>query len=118
RHSVEGTDPRMQIGRRVRRDASRCMKIGRKYWVQYSLAGRHHFEPLGTSNKAVAIRKAHEIAQRIARGEERRLVPRHTLAEVANQYLDLQRNRGRAKKTLVKYTQVLNELVRWFEDRR
>ncbi len=102
----------------MRRDARGAVKTGRKYWCQYCLDGRHHYEPLGTSNKAVAIRKAHEIAQRIGRGEERRVIPKHTLAEVANQYLDIQRNRGRAEKTMTKYQQVLNDLIKWYEKRR
>lgn len=105
----------MQIGRRVS-TAARGGKAGKKYWIQYCLEGKHHYEPAGTTNKAVAIRRAHEISQRIGRGEERRVVPKHTLADVVKHYLDLHRNRGRAAKTMVKYTQVLNELVEWFEE--
>jgi integrase len=115
RHQVEGTAPAMQIGRRVG-SVSSGGKVGRKYWVQYCLDGKHHYEPTGTTNKAVAIRRAHAIAQRIGRGEERRVVPKHTLKDVVKQYLDLQRNRGRAGKTMVKYTQVLSDLVEWFEE--
>ncbi len=105
----------MQIGKRVG-SAAGGGKVGKKYWIQYCIDGTHHHEPTGTTNKAVAIRRAHEVAQRIGRGEERRVVPKHTLDEVVTQYLDLQRNRGRAGKTMVKYTQVLNDLVEWFEE--
>ena len=115
RHHVEGAVPAMQIGKRVG-PAARGGKVGKKYWIQYCIDGKHRYEPTGTTNKAVAVRRAHEVAQRLARGEERRVMPRHTLAEVVQQYLDLQRNRGRAGKTIVKYTQVLNDLVEWFEE--
>jgi hypothetical protein len=114
RANVEGTVPPMQIGKRVA-SVSRGGKVGRKYWIQYCLDGKHHYEPTGATNKAVAIRRAHEVAQRLARGEQRRVAPRHTLAEVVQKYLDRQRDRGRAHKTRVKYTQVLNDLVEWFE---
>ncbi len=105
----------MQIGRRVGSIASGG-KVGRKYWIKYCIDGKHRYEPTGSSNKAVSIRRAHEVAQRIGRGEERRIIPKHTLAHVVQQYLDLQRNRGRARKTMVKYAQVLNDLVEWFEE--
>lgn len=115
RHQVEGTEPPMQIGKRVRNTPS-GEKIGRKYWVQYCFDGKHHYEPTGSSNKAVAVRRAHEIAQRIGRGEERQVVPKVTLEQVVQDYLAVQQNRGRARKTMIKYTQVLNELVDWYEE--
>ncbi len=115
RANVEGTVPPMQIGKRVA-TAARGGAVGRKYWIQYCIDGKHHYEPTGSTNKAVAIRRAHEIAQRLARGEQRRVAPKHTLADVVQKYLERQRDRGRARKTLTKYTQVLNDLVEWFEE--
>jgi hypothetical protein len=115
RANVEGTVPPMQIGKRFA-TAARGGAIGRKYWIQYCIDGQHHYEPTGSTNKSVAIRRAHEIAHRLARGEQRRIAPKHTLAEVVEKYLGRQRDRGRARKTIVKYTQVLNDLVEWYEE--
>ena len=79
----------MQIGHRVA-TAARGGAVGRKYWIQYCIDGKHHYEPTGSTNKAVAIRRAHEVAQRLARGEQRRVAPKHTLADVVQKYLDRQ----------------------------
>ena len=117
RYHVEGTDPPIQIGHRAKRLPSGAVLVSRKYSAQYSLAGRQRCESLGTTNKAVAIRKAHEIARRIARGEERLISRRIDLRELVKQYLSMQQDRGAAPKTLTKYTHVLNELAEWYEQR-
>jgi integrase len=114
---VEGTDPPIQIGHRAKRFADGTERISRKWSAQYSLAGRQRCESLGTTNKAVAIRKSHEIAQRIARGEERIITRRIDLRDMVKQYLAMQEDRGAAPKTITKYTHVLNELTNWYDER-
>lgn len=117
RCNVEGTDPPIQIGHRVNRRPDGREQISRKWSAQYSLAGRHRYESLGTTNKAAAIRKAHEITQRIARGEERAVPKRLDVADLVEQYLVNLRNKGSSSKTVVKYTQVLDELIEWCRKR-
>jgi integrase/recombinase XerD len=117
RCNVEGTDPPIQIGHRVKRKPGGAITISKKYTAQFSVGGRHRYESLGTNNKSVAIRKAHAIAQRIAEGEERIVNRRLDLANVVKEYLETLRDRGLAPKTDTKYTQVLDEFVDWYSRR-
>jgi hypothetical protein len=117
RCQVEGTGPPIQIGHRVKRYADGSERVSRKWSAQYCVAGRHRYESLGTTNKASAIRKAHEIGQRLARGDERAVSRRIDLDALVKEYLSVQEDRGASPKTLTKYTQVLDELVDWFRER-
>ena len=117
RYSVEGTDPPFQIGHKVKRDRHGTLRIGRMWTAQYCLGGRHRYVSLRTPNKAAAIRQVHEIALGLSRGEERVVAKRIALSQLVKQYLATQTDRGRASTTLVKYTQVLEELVEWHDER-
>lgn len=116
RCQVEGSEPPIQLGHRVYRDAQGQEKTSKRWFAQYCLDGRHHYEPLKTSNKAAAIRKAHEIVQRLGRGEERKVQRRRELVDLVKDYLELQQNRGRAPKTMEKYKFVLDGLVAWWTE--
>ena len=78
---VEGAELPIQIGHRSKRGPEGTYRVSRKWSAQYCLAGG-----IGTTNEAVVIRKAHEISQRIARGEERAVPKRINLQDLVTQY--------------------------------
>jgi integrase len=114
RQLVEGTEPCIYIGHRVRRDPRSGKQVPCKPWyAEWNEHGVKRSKALGTPNKKVAIRRAHEICRRILVGEQAKpkQVSLHRLAE---QYLAMQRAQGRAPTTLTKYTQVLeSKLIPW-----
>lgn len=107
RCQVEGTEPRMYIGHRERRDPKTGEKRAcRPWYVEYSLHGTKQHEKLGTTNKQVAIRKAHEICRRILNGEQAKPTPL-ALQRGVELYLAAARHQGRAPTTMTKYKYVL-----------
>jgi hypothetical protein len=68
---------------------------------------------LGTSNKAAAIRSAYALAERLERGQQRVRDSRRTIQELADVYYACCKNRGRARKTSVKYRGQLNRFKQW-----
>jgi hypothetical protein len=69
RQQVEGTEPVVYIGHRVFRGAGGVEKISNPWYAEYCLHNRQRFEALGTTNKGVAISKAHAICARIRGGQ-------------------------------------------------
>jgi len=64
RHLVEGTEPCIYIGHQVRRDIRTGTLIPRKPWyAEWNEHGINRSETLRTTNKKVAIRRAHEICR-------------------------------------------------------
>lgn len=122
RQLVEGTEPRIYIGHRVRRDSkSGRERPCRPYVAEYSLHGTKQHERFGTTNKQVAIRKAHEICRRIQSGKHAKPTPL-ALPRGVDLYLAATRHQGRAPTTVTKYEHVLErkllpfaagERVRW-----
>ena len=117
RTAVEGTTPTIYIGHRTYRDKrTGKVMVSKTWYAEYCRDARSSYEPLKTSSKAEAIRRAHKIVDRIETGEPRPASRRPELKEVATAYLDLQRSRGRAPKTMEKYEMLLlRRLVPWAE---
>ena len=60
------------MGRRTYADKrTGKLRIAKPYWAEYFANGKQSQEPLGTSNKASAIRAAYALAERPERGESR-----------------------------------------------
>lgn len=116
RQPVEGTTPTVYIGHRTYRDRhTRRQKVSKTWYAEYCLDAQRYYEALGTTNRAAAVKAAHAIVQRIEAGQPNSGRRRVALSELKDVYMTMQRNRGRAPKTLEKYEYVLNELVVWAE---
>lgn len=113
RELVTGTEPKVYIGRRVYRDRLGMARVTRTYFAEYCVYGRRFCAALKTADKALAVRRAHEIVSRIARGEQGPVARRDSVAQIARAYLEMQVARGRAPTTLTKYTHVLTLFAAW-----
>jgi len=112
RQLVEGTHPPMYIGHRVWTDSkSGHQRTSRRWYVEYNDQGVRRAEQLKTTNKQVAIRRVHQIADRVVRGELPE-PPSCTLEQLTADYIATLRGKGRAPKTIGKYTDILQRLVR------
>ena len=130
RHAVEGTEPTIYIGHRPYRDRRTGKTIVTRTWyAEYCLEAQRYYEPLGTTNKAVATKKAHAIVQRIEGGLPSKPNRRVAVPTVGREYLQTLRDRERAARTIQKYEYVLAEFEEWagknghhhassFDDRR
>lgn len=116
RQPVEGTTPTVYIGHRTYRDRyTRRQKVSKTWYAEYCLEAQRHYEPLRTTNRAAAVKGAHAIVQRMEAGQPNASRRRVAVSELKDVYMTMQRNRGRAPKTLEKYEYVLNESVIWAE---
>lgn len=112
RQPVEGTErPVIHIGQRVWTNKAGENRISRKYTAEYFLDGRQQFRPLKTSNKAAAIRAAHDLHRSIRRGEPTEAPAEIRLDEMSRRYLTTVRGMGRAPRTLQKYELVVDRLL-------
>src|SRR4051794_36035625 len=102
RQPVEGTDPTVYIGHRVYRSSEGADTISLPWYAEYCLDNRQRFEALKTTNKSVAIRKAHDICARIRAGQPDQPKLKTTLKEVVDSYVKLVKDQGRAPTTLTK----------------
>jgi integrase len=107
RQLVEGSEPSLYIGHRV----SRCRKTGavrtsRLFYSEWNHEGRRFYERLKTTNKQVAIRRAHEICQRINRGEAAPPVAAE-IVPMLTEFAGTIRGMGRKPATSQKYDDVL-----------
>ncbi len=116
RQYVEGTEPAVYIGHRVYRDSTGIEKTSGPWYAEYCVDSKQRFEALGTPNKTVAIRKAHEICARIRSGQVEQPRQRTTIKEVVDGYMELLRSQGRAPTTLTKYDLVSRNLLAWCGD--
>jgi site-specific recombinase XerD len=111
---VEATKPTIYIGKRTYKNKrTGDVHVAKPYWAEYFANGRQHQEPLGTNNKATAIRAAYALAERIERGQQRIRDSRRTIQELADAYYAYCEGRGRARKTLVKYKGQLERFKEW-----
>jgi len=113
RQPVEGTQPTVYIGHREYRRPDRSRYVSRTWYAEWCVHGKHAQQALGTGNKSVAIRKAHDLCRRIGAGEPKPKVYKLTNEDLARQYLKLKFNEGRSPKTLEKYTFGLNTFALW-----
>ncbi len=111
---VEATKPTIYVGRRTYKSkGTGQVCVAKPYWTEYFADGRQHQEPLGTANKAQAVRAAYALAERLERGQEKVSDSRRTIPELADGYYEHCQRRGRAKKTLVKYKGQLERFKNW-----
>lgn len=107
REFVGGTEPKIYVGHRVRRDPRTGEERAcRPYFAEYSQHGVKRYESLRTPNKQAAFRRAHDICRRIRDGEQAK--PKVlALSRGVELYLSAGRHQGRAPTTMTKYTHVL-----------
>ena len=114
RQHVEGTSPTIHIGHRVYLDRRTGQpKVSRPWYAEYCLLGKQRWKALGTTNKGQAVREAHALCQRLHQGQTDLPRTRVTVKQVVDDYLELQRARGRAPKTIEKYELVTRNLLVW-----
>jgi len=114
REYVDGTEPRVYIGRRVFRDRNTLQLVeSNVWWAEYCVEGRQRQESLKTRRRDEAIRAAFRIGERLRQGLIDEPCKRTTVGEVFDQYLQLLRARGRAPRTLEKYELVQRNVVQW-----
>ncbi|MGB7160675.1 MAG: site-specific integrase [Tepidisphaeraceae bacterium] len=115
---VPGTQPPIRIGRRVFKSTDGTEKATETFWATFSVGGKQRFVALEVFKRDDAFREAHRLSQRLETGEQQ-MVERTNikLGEIVDAYLGLLRGRGRAFKTMEKYTYVLKKLQKWWEKR-
>jgi integrase len=113
RQPVEGTSPTIYIGHREYRKNDGRMYVSRTWYAEWCVLAKHHQQALKTSNKNVALRKAHDLCRRIENGEPKPKVYKLTNEQLAKDYLELKKNEGRSPKTVEKYTFGLNSFAQW-----
>lgn len=114
RQAVEGTEPVIYIGHRPYKDKETGkQRISRTWYAEYCLDGRRRYEALRTTNKKTAIRAAHRIVHRIEEGKPTKPSRRRSIEDLCSAYMDEQRHRGLAPRTLGKYDDVLKKFHRW-----
>lgn len=122
RHLVEGSAPPVYIGhRQYVNPRTKEAKVCRPWYAEWNEQGAKRHQPLKTTNKQVAIRSAHDLCRRIAAGElSREAVVRvnTTLPDLVTAYMIMIKGMKRAPKTVVKYQQVLNDMVKHAEKSR
>jgi len=117
RQYIEGTEPKIYIGHRVRKLSGGELFVSKKWHAEYTLEGRQHSKSLDTTNKAAAIRSAHALCQQLIVGTEVKRNKRISVTELKDAYLEFLTQRGRSEKTLVKYRFVLKEFADWWQKR-
>jgi len=111
---VDATKPTIYIGKRTYKNKrTGDVHIANPYWAEYFTNGRQYQEPLGTSNKATAVRAAYALSERLERGQQQVRDSRRTIQELADAYYGYCEGQGRAKKTLVKYNGQLERFKEW-----
>jgi hypothetical protein len=113
RQAVEGTMPVIYIGHRVYRKSNGHRYVSRTWYAEYCMNARHYHQALKTSNKQIAIRKAHDIRRRIEHGQIAPRVYKLNSTQLKEQYLQVKRNENRAPKTIEKYTCGLLQFDQW-----
>jgi integrase len=115
---VPGTKPPMRIGRRLFKSSDGSEKATETFWATFSIGGKQRFVSLEVFKRDDAFRAAYRLSQRLEIGEQQ-LVERTNikLGEIVDTYLALLKGRGRAFKTMEKYTYVLKKLQTWWEKR-
>jgi integrase len=116
RQFVEGTDPAIYIGHRIRREADGTEKVSPMWYAEYCLHNRQRFESLGTSNKNIAIQKAHAICARTRSGQRDAPKQSTPLRQIADGYVELIKAQGRAPTTITKYELVVRNIIAWSGD--
>jgi integrase len=117
REKVPGTTaPVIYFGHRSYRARNGSQRAAKVWYAEYCLHGKQKHESLDTRNKTSAIKAAHKLAIRIQNDEPDRARRRIDLEQVTKQYMDYQRNCGRAPKTIEKYEYVLGTLATWAKD--
>ncbi len=116
RQFVEGTEPAVYIGHRIRTQADKTDIVSPMWYAEYCLHNRQRFEALGTSNKNTAIQRAHAICARIRAGKPDAPKQNTTLKEIVDEYIELIRNQGRAPTTVAKYELVAKNFIAWSGD--
>lgn len=113
---VETTKRTIYIGKRTYKNKhTGDVLIAKPYWAEYFANVKQHQEPLGTSNKAAAVRAAYALAERLEQGQQRIRDSRRTIHELADAYHEYCKGRGRARKTPVKYAGQLERFKKWCE---
>lgn len=115
REYVEGTEPAIYIGHRILRRKDGTIGHTKGWHAEYTIESRQRSKSLGTPNKAVAIRAAHALCQRLVEGTETKPLKKITVEELKAAYIETLENRGRTAKTMVKYRFVLKEFADWWQ---
>ena len=102
REYVQGTEPKIYIGHRVLRRKDGTVGQTKGWPAEYTIDSRQRSKSLGTKNKSVAIRAAHELCKRLIEGTETKPLKKITVEELKAAYIDTLEKRGRAPKTMVK----------------
>ena len=113
RYPVEGPAPTIYIGRRIYKGKGGVSRASKRYYAEWCQDGRHRYEALGTPNKQVAIRRAHDICRRIDEGQTAPRAWKLSIEQLVSQYLQLKRDEGLAPKSLSKYENDLAHFRRW-----
>ena len=111
RTMIEGTSPKVYIGRRVYRAADGALHASNQFTAEYAIDNKQKQIALHTSNRQDAIRKVWELLPHFRANS---IVRRNTtMAEVFECWLSASRDRGLVKKSLAKYEFAWSRLRTW-----
>src|SRR5512141_3242874 len=113
RQFIEGTEPAVYIGHRIRIEPNGTEKVSPMWYAEYCLHNRQRFEALSTSNKNTAIQKAHAICTRIRAGQPDQPKQSTALKQITEAYIELMKAQGRAPTTITNYELVVRNVLAW-----
>jgi len=116
REEIGSENPRIYIGHRVGHRPGKKV-VSRAWYAEYCIDSKQRQVSLGTSNKSAALKKAWELYARLQHGEQPAVRSRITIDQVFKEYLDMQRARGRAPRTIEKYELVERNVRAWMKDK-
>jgi len=112
RKQATSGDVKVFIGRRPYIDRHGQAQVCRTWHAECAYMGERYSVPLNTKDETTAIHRAHELADRILKGQG--ISPaKTTIVEMARRYMEFLTNRGRAKTTLTKYEYTLATFIAW-----
>lgn len=86
-------------------DRVKIYRRGKKgtWTASYWFDGEHRRQSLKTSNKKAAIKRATKLAADLLDGTHRKEIPKMTIDEAINKYLEFLQTEHRARRTIVRY---------------
>ena len=113
-----GTNPVVRIGRREYRQRDGTVAVCRTWCADWCYQGKSGFRSLRTTDETQAVEKAVELRIRILSPDDLRVKQGATFKVLRERYLEYQRQRNHAPRTVQKYDLVLRELANRAADAR
>lgn len=108
-----GTEPVIRIGHREYRQRDGTVIVCKTWYADWCFHGKPGARSLRTRDEALAIERAIQLRVLLLTPEALRPKPLIGFSTLAERYLEYQRQRDHAPRTVQKYDLVLRELSNW-----